>query len=498
MPDNINYEALAMSILAGMNNQASPGQRFKAVPSSTPTTIWGHGPAGLFSTPGMSRQLFSAMMLPMRGLQSRLRAIPTNETNPVFGIITGVTASTGDEPEGVCDDPPVAGTMKLCNHSFPLGRYSRMTRVFNIDRAGEQVNRGEFNDFQVFGNQPGAGMGGGPSMVPSMPGMANAQSAAQNEAAKSLFELAVSWSRDFASQIYTGNTTNNTGSGGYKEFFGLDALINTGYRDIETGNLCAAADSIVESFSNVDIQTNPALFVRTITSIMRRLKHLSRHANLDPVKWCISMPFSMFYEATEVWPITYSTYRAQGNVPTGSTLFVGADNEMKMREDMRGDIYNYTGQYLLIDGEKVPVIIDDSIGETQNAGASFTGSIYFVPETVLGGEPVTYLEYFNFDSPGGALDMARVYSADDMFYTSDGGRFLWHKKPPTNFCVQLLSVIRPRLLMLTPYLAARLTDVNYTPLEQVRSWDPSNTSYFKDGGRYTSPGVNPSYLAVPG
>ena len=47
-------------------------------------------------------------------------------------IITGVTATSGSEPTGVCDDPPTAGLSKLCTHSFVFGRQSRQSRVFEL------------------------------------------------------------------------------------------------------------------------------------------------------------------------------------------------------------------------------------------------------------------------------------------------------------------------------------------------------------------------------
>lgn len=488
MPDlpAIDYKLLASELLAGIGGTAI---RTKGV-SSTPTSIYGHGPGGLFSSPGLSRPLFSAMILPRVGLQSRLPTRPTTETSPLFGIITGVTATSGSNPTGVCDDPPIAGTVKLCNHSFVLARYSRMSRVFDLDRAGKVTNRGEFLDFQVFGDAFGAA-GNNPGQ-PTIPGF-NATQVAQNEVAKALFELGVAWSRDFAKQIYTGAPTNNTSGGGYKEFWGLESLVNTGYRDAETGVACPAADSIVRTFGNAQIAANAAGFVRNVTNMYRNLKFLAARAGLDPVKWSICMNFSMFYEITEIWPVVYLTYRAAA-ITSGSTNFVSATDLEKMRDDMRGDLYDYSGQYLLIDGQKVPVVLDDAVPETENGDGTFTSELFFVPETVLGAQPVTYLEYFNYDTPNGALEMAKIFAPGDSYYTTDGGRFLWHKKPPTNFCVQLLAKTEPRLIMLTPYLAARLTNIKYNPVQHERS--PFTTSgYFVNGGQTQRDYYSPSYYS---
>jgi hypothetical protein len=482
MNENIDYQALAHALLG---EQA----RRKEV-SSTPSSIYGHGPGGLFSSPGLSRPLFSAMILPVSGLQSILPTRSTNETNPLFGIITGVTATTGSEPTGVCDDPKTAGVSKLCTHSFVFGRFSRQTRVFDIDRAGRVTNRGEFMDLTLMNNPfmvPGT-----QTNVPSAPGM-NAQQLAQNEVAKALFELAVSWSRDFARTLYTGNPSNNTAGGGYKEFYGMETLVNDGYRDAETGALCAAADSIVRSFGSLNVASNAAALARTLTNMYRNLKFIANRSGLDPVKWCLTMPFGLFYEITEVWPINYMTYRAT-SIPTGSTNFVNSADVEKLRDEMRGDLYNNNGQFLLIDGQKIPVVIDSAVPEVATGVGSYLSDIYFVPLTVLGGQPVTYMEHFNYDTPGGAIEMARQFAPGDSYYTSDGGRFLWHKKPPTNFCVQVLAKTEPRLMLLTPYVAARLSNVGYFPVEHERS-PFTDAYYWVDGGKTAGDAYAPSYYS---
>lgn len=476
---DIDYQKLAQELLAA-------GVKQKAV-SSTPTTTYGHGPAGLFSYPGMERPVFSAMTLPHMGLQSILPVRTTRDANPLYPIFTGVTATTGSEPTGVCDDPPVAGLSKLCTHSFVLGRQSRMTRVFDIDRMGLWTNRGEFGDLQMMGN-PFQGANG---TVPTMTGANGADAALRSEVGKALFELAVAWSRDFAKELYTGNPANNTAGGGRKYYWGLDALINTGYRDAITGQACPAADSIVRSFGGLDISSNAIAFIRQVTNLYRNLKYIASRTGLDPVTWAIVMPWSLFYELTEVWPCAYMSYRCT-NLASGSTQFIDATAQIAMRDGMRGDIYNRTGQYLLIDGERVRVVLDDAITETVSAGEAFTAPIYFVPLTVLGGTPVTFLEALNYDAPNGAMEAARVMAPEGSYFTSDGGRFLWHRKPPTNFCVQMLAKTEPRLLLLTPFLAARLTNVKYVPVAHERSGF-TDSSYYVNGGKTDYGGYGPSF-----
>ena len=469
----IDYGKLVDSLLRKMTVTQKHG------PGTTPTTIYGHdgpyGQAGAFSFPGLERDVVNAMIMPRLGLLDLLTSRTANTTDPLYGIITGVTASSGSEPTGPCIDPKYAGLMKMCTHSFVFGRFSRMTRVFELDRFGKIRDRSDFLDLNLIGDPLAAGMN--PWMPTSPTPGSDPALALRSELAKALFEFAVAWGRDVAGQLYTGNPTNNIDEG-YKEPYGLDLLINTGYRDAESGVACPAADSIVQSFGNKELTDNCELAVRTITYIYRNLRFIAERAGLMPVRWVLAMPWALFYELTECWPCAYLSYRCKivDTSKLDATPFINASDQTAMRDGMR------QGSYLLIDGEQVPVVTDDAIPVTTVAGGSLISDVYFVPITVLGGRPVTYLEYMNYDAAGGAMDGARLFAPTGSYFTTNGGRFLWHAKPPTNFCVQMLAKMEWRVILETPHLAGRLVDIKYTPLIHQRSPFPSDTSYFVDGG----------------
>lgn len=503
----IDYQKLASALLAqqivGGQGQAS-GQRYKAV-GSTPTNTYGHGVtgaqpggvAGLFSYPGLEQPIVNAMIMPRLGLLDLLPSRTNIYDNPLYGIMTGVTASTGSEPSGVCDDPPTAGLMKLCTHAFVWGRFSRMTRVFDIDRAGRHINRSDFNDLELVGNPLGPENQAG--IIPQIPGTSSPQLAVRSEIAKALFEFAVSWGRDFASTVYDGSPTNNTAGGGYKEPYGLDILINDNYRDAETGVACPAADSIIRSFGSLEIGRNATdaaneAIVVELTYIYRNLRYNASRMGLDPASWVLTMPWGLFYDLTEIWPCAYATYRCNV-LGENNRGVVDIMEQNRFRDDMRGDVFTQTGQYLLIDGQRVPVVLDDGIAETNLAGSSFSGGIYFVPLRILGNRPATFIEYINYDGANGAMEMARALAPAGSYYTTNGGRFLWHAKPPTNFCVQLLSKTEWRVILETPQIAARLTDIKYTPLIHERAWDTANTSFYVDGGGTDRGSRGPSFYS---
>jgi hypothetical protein len=469
----------------------------KAV-SSTPTLYYAHGPGGLFSSPALERPLFSAMPLPRQGLLSRLPTRENRYANPLYGIITGATASTGEAADGPCDDPPTAGLLKMCTQTSYFGRQSRQTRVFELNRMGLLNDRGEHLDLQWVGNPfspPATGAGG-----PTVPGM-SPDRALNTEVGKALMEFAIAWSRDFAYDVYTGNPANNSANGGTKYYRGLDLLINTGYRDAYTGQACAAADSLVLSLGDANISAPTAagaaaqnLLVRNIIGSWRYVRTRAADAGLDPVKWAFLMHPNLFYAITEFWPCQYMTYRCQNTFSTSQPQFTDSRDLTTMRDEMRGNMYDYTGQYLLIDGERVEVILDSAVPYTSIGAGVFESSLYLVPFTVVGGASVLDMEYLPYTGERSLEEAATAFGVSQFYQASDNGRFAWHFKPPTNWCVQFLAKTEPRIILRTPYLAMRMTDIRYMPTVITPDWNPSGPSYV-DGGRidYLGSTGTPSY-----
>ena len=413
---------------------------------------------------------------------------------PLYGIITGVTATTGSEPTGPCDDPPVAGLLKLCTQSVYFGRQSRMSRVFELDRMGLLQDRGEHLDLQWVGN-PLSPSGTG-AQSPTLPGFGGGNAAVNTEVGKGLMEMAVAWARDFAEETYTGNPSANTSGGGRKYFRGLDLLINTGYRDALTSVACAAADSIVRSAGNVNISTDVTgarNIYRNITDIFRQLQFNAVNMGLAPVKWIIAMRPTLFYELSEVWPMVYATTRGLAFTSAGTPINTSAEYLTEQRDEMRGNLYEQTGQYLLIDGQQVEVVLDSAIAETNVGSGVYSSGMYFIPLTVLGGTRVTELEYLPYTGENSAEAAARAFGVAENYQTTDNGRFLWHFKPPQNFCVQFLAKTEPRIVLRTPFLAARYTNIRYTPISHERDW-ATGGAYFVDGGQTSYNGYGPSYF----
>lgn len=446
--------------------------------------IYSHGPNGLLSFPGVDPIMFNAAM----GSDSLLSMIPATGslfTDPTYYTLTGITGDTGSEKTGVCDNAPTAGLMKGCLTTSPFGRYERATPQMEINRMGQRTDRADPMDLRLIGDPVFAGQN---SVFASGPGgTMRPADLLTNEVSRKFWELGISFHRLLSRQVWRGTPANNTAGGGYKEFPGLPQLVNTGYVDAETGTTCPAADSYVRNFGfqRVDSATGSANIVATVTDMYYQLKDRARRMGLSPVRWVIAMRPQLFYELTAVWPCSYLAFRC--NVATGSTNFIDAQDAIRFRDEMR------SGRYLLIDGDRIDVVADDQIPEDSNTTSAsvpsgcFGSSIYFLPMSVVGGQSVLYLEYFQYSNPSieeamGQMILGRI----------EGGFITWPKQ--TNLCVQWQSKIEPRLVLRTPQIAGRIRNVVYCPIQHTRDSFPSDP-YFANGGKTSRPS-GPSYFSV--
>lgn len=450
--------------------------RTKALPSGTPSGPYLTGPGGMFGTAGLRRDVISTRVQ-ARGLASMLPARGTNEMQPLYPYITGFQAPTGSNPSGVCDDPKTAGPIKTCWQTASFGRYSFQSREFEINHAGQQTNRGEFQDLQLVN-----------PIISDQSGLTSPQSSRQrfqlvNEMAMRMVEVGVAFQDQLVRQAYTGNPANNEAGGGYKEFPGLDILIGTTKVDATTGTPCPSLRSDIKGFNYANISTSGGQsIVNVLTYMMRMLRHNAERMNMGGVRWAITMRQALFWELTAVWPCAYMTYRCLAQDNDQTRLNIDTGDQIAMRDAMRN------GSYLVIDGVQYPVIIDDGIVEENRADngnipiTGYASDIYIIPLTIRDGTmAATFWEYYDYSANNSAMDVAGVGGWTEAFFWTDGGRYLWHRKPPLNWCVQLLAKIEPRLIMLTPHLAGRVTDVVYQPLQHER--DAINgDDYFTDGG----------------
>ena len=478
--DNQQALTLGRALLAALGGSVPMAQ--KAAPG-TPDASYMHGLGGLFATPAIERPVFSAMLLPQAGLQSQLPLVASDFDYPNYAIMTGLTATSGTDPSAACGTYPEIGNLKRVVTQLPFGRRGRATQVIDITRLGRIRDRGESVDLQFIGNA--FDRDGVNASVPSLPGMQGSGNVLNDEISAQLFKLGAGMARDFARDLYTATPFSNPSPDPQsmtKYYYGLQSLVNTGYKDAQAGQLAPAADSLVRSFGNANISIAGAAGPAFVKELVYQARYLYRKAEQigyggTAVDWAWVMRPSMFYEVTAVWPCSYYTNRCT-STDTGNTNFTDAKALTEMRDEMR------TGNFLWVDGRKIPVILDEAMPETEIGNGVFTSDIFYLPLKV-DGIPTLYMEYFKYDKAIAAARTAYGPGAQVYFDVTDNGRFLVSKLTPTGTCIQFQAQFETRLVLRTPFLASRTTNVRYTPL--IHEAEPFTTSsYFANGGITTT------------
>lgn len=444
-------------------------------PTGVPNLPYYHGPGGLFGVAGLERDVISTRLHP-RGLASVLPGRGSVTCLPYFPYLTGFTDNTGTVADGVCDDPETAGHGKSCVQTAQFGRYSYMTRELERNRVGLQLNRGEFQDLTLV--NPPMFSPTGEMTQPTVPGNPNFV----DEALMRFMELGISFQNKLIPQVYIGNPANNSAGGGYAEFPGLDILIGTNKVDAFTGTSCPSLNSDIKDFAYNNVTADGgAAMIRMLSYMFRYLGRIASATNMQPVRWVMTMRSSLFYEITSVWPCSYMAYRCATSDTANLIDPIGQYNvadAVNLRDDMRAN------QYLIVDGVRYEVIIDDGIVEDTNTSNArvpnpcFASDIYIIPMTIRGNIASTFWEYVDYSQ--GAM-LPGTPGPDRGDFWTDGGRYLWHHKPPKNWCEQWLAKIEPRIILRTPHLAGRITNVVYCPLQHERDVFPDDP-YFVNGG----------------
>lgn len=467
-------EALEPELTRLHANRFGLGEKHDA--SGTVTNQMFHGPGGLLTYPGVDPAVFHTIV-GNKGILGELPTSPSVYTNPTFWTITGIRADVGSEKSGVCDNAPTAGLTKGCLATSVFGRYERATKEFEINSIGQRVDRADPMDLRMIGSPIAqSGIFASGAMSPATPA-----DILRSQMAKLFWERNVSIHRLLSDQIWTGNPTNNAAAGGYKEMTGIQLLVNTGYVDAETNTSCPSMDSDLKNFAyaRVDATGSGALLIDALSYLYMTRKSLAERTGVMPVRWVFVMREELFWEITKIWPCSYLTYMCQ--LTGQQQVVVNAADQVAMRDDLRKN------KYLIINGDRIEVILDDGIPYTTNTdNANVTSGcaasdIYMLPMSIVGGVSTLFMEYFDYGNPeiGAALGTGLVLGR------VEGAFLTWPRQ--LNTCVVFQSKVEPRLILRTPWLAGRLQNIVYCPTQFIRTSFPADP-YFVNGGVTERPG----------
>lgn len=438
---------------------------------STATPL--HGTGGVFSVQGLDRTVVTAYVRPS-GLASLLDKVPSVDESPRFPTLTGFTATTGSRPLNACEDAPT-GYLKGCNLTARFGLIRFDTQTLEMDKVMLRLNRGDFKDLTLAGSVLNLG-----GLYPS--GLNQTQILNIMTMAE-MVTVGVNAERQIITDLWQGTVAAGT-------FPGLAVQITTGQVDADTGTACPALDSDVKSFAynNVDGSTGLDI-VEYISMVEYYLYNNAETMGLLPVDWVIVMRPQLWQELSAIWPLAYNTLKSYA-VGTNSTVFIDGRAAIAERDSMRSNMT------LVVNGRSYRVITDTGIFEHNNinngnlGAGEYASSIYFVPLSIIGGIPATFLEYIDYRAAAPDTNLlAQFPGAPDYFWT-DNGLFSWAVSQ-NRWCYQLSLKTEPRVVLRTPQLAGAINYIKYVPLQHLRESDP-NSPYNFDGGVSLRTATSPS------
>jgi hypothetical protein len=452
----------------------------KNTPASTTLPAGGqlHGPLtdssgnwSVLSGLGVRPEMWSAMTRPrslVRALQAPMRSFNYNE---LLEIQTGVTPGSGTNATGFCADPPdVTGDMKVCRQNIIFGDYYGKTKLNAIPKVGQVRNYADVTR-QIIN----AGPGENPLIPDFMYRLDDTQSVLQYN----LWLFGQSVELTLERVLIQGNSTLtsvNTQLGFISEFDGLDRLIKTGYTDAVTSKECPAVDSYVLDFEAALGNTIPgdaeSRYIQdALNDMIYALNTRAEDNTVNDFVLAVVMRKELFRRITDYIACNYASSRCSVN-GTNTRLNIEGSDFIRLRDGMR------TGKYILVDGVEYPVIFSTGIDLEGTAQDTFRTDIYFVPISGKG-RPLTYLEYFPMDNP---------YATEASNFPVEGRRAAYNNGlwmagvEETAMCNEYHFASRMRLILDTPFLAGKITDITFT-YDTDMTRDPySGESMYADGG----------------
>lgn len=474
---------------AGVDLQIDGGaqttqRRYKDTPGQTATyagTPTLQGPFGgntnqwgILSQPGVRPERFGVLPRPlsfMRMLIEQGGMTKSEYFNDILGILTGVSAAGGTNATGWCGTPPTPGQLKAIARIFLFGSFLGKTRLNAVPDIGDLVNRADI---------PGRILNAGPEANPLVPDIMYQLTDTRSQLATELYTFGHGLAQSLEQVGVLGNTalaSTSTHWGWIQEFSGLDNQITTGITDAFANPTVTAnaVDSQSENWGNQLVGGTQTSSGRNIVQLIADLyvgaQLRAAQVGMEGFEMAIVMRPEFFRALTDVYACSYATARCT-NGAVGTPQIIDQTVVNNLRLEM------YDNQYLLIEGVKVPVVFSQGITLTQVAANQYINSFYFVPIS-WAGRPLLRLEYFPMDNQ--YAQEYRSYVSADFHRVINNGLYLVGMEH-TAICTEYHFASKMRLILETPFLAARVDNVNFTYL--VNSFSPysGETGLYRDGG----------------
>jgi hypothetical protein len=394
---------------------------------------------------------------------------PSRYADEILEIMTGVSDGAGSNPSDFCGNPPTAGRIQTAQQIVRFGSFFIKTQLNVVPLAGEQRHRAD-----VPREILNAGAGANPLIPDVLYRMTDTASPLANE----LFTVGIELERALERVLITGDITQASSAaerGFMKEFNGLDLLIKTGYTDAVSGALVPAMDSAVLNFNAAVTGTTAdgRNITEALVDMVYGLRERAVGVGMDTAQFAIVMRRELFRALADEFACDYATYRCAGG-GAGDPVTRDAFAVQQLRLEMA------RGQYLLVDGQPVPVIFSDGVPRDTVSANTYQSDLYIVALS-WEGRPLLRLEYFDMNSSL-VRDFAGFADADSIQTLNNGLHMVGVRS--TGLCREYLIASRLRLIVETPFLCGRIDNVQHAYRAPSRDAYPGMSLYAGGGATY--------------
>lgn len=400
------------------------------------------------------------------------RVIPLKKSiyrTEIIDVMTGVLGGSGNNSTSACIIGPQSGALKTCRQTYQFGAIHLATQVVDITKVGKYLNRADVDremwNLASVDNK----------FLPQFPGIEGDMTMFGSQFRANMYAFGVNLERAITPVHFAGvqGTQDNTYRGVPTQWDGLDQQYKINRTD-PTGVICDALDSDVVNF-NQNMTSTDAFgrsFVEAVTDTYFGRKQRAASLSMEGVVFAIVMRPDQFRAATEVWACTYGVYRCTSS-NAGQPIPRTPAEIAILRDDM------YQGTYLLIDGDRVPVILDDSMNRDTLANNTYKAKMYIVPLS-WAGRDLLYADYFDQANPQ-AMEFANApgFAQANQTTLNDGMYRVFRYE--TGGCLQYDFWSELRLIQDAPFLAASIDNVWYNSYYKQSDPRPGQ-SYYANGG----------------
>lgn len=433
-------------------------------PASTASTwVNGHGPGGIFSQGAVRPDMYATIPRLNDDVSASLPLIASNKDNEIYEILTGITAPAGNRAADTCSEGPTPGRLKV----------GRVTAAWGTLKVDTEVNRlvdfGRRLDYQDMDRNVLNMQGSQSPFVPQVPTTdINTRLGKQFMELGLSVEQAVTWV-DFIGVAGAGSNSAYLNMF-IEQYQGFETWVRTGYTDALGGAAIPAADSIVIAH-NAPIGSNGVNGVSFIENVVDAYYSVVQKANeigMMGTEFEIWVHPKAWRAIAYQWACTYYTTRCSGeqyNEITRDGVAIAQARDEMLRN-----------RVLMIDGEPVRVRLSQGIPALGIGDQTYMSDVYIMPR-YWNGRPLVFRQYFPLNN----AEAQTFLGMENDARVINNGLYAVGKRSTNGLCTKFEFVSRMRLILDTPFLAARVNDVSFT----YRAQDLDSRvgeSLYKNGG----------------